>query len=77
MDETRRSKFEALLSDTKAEIQGLENQIEEELAAIKKRLAALKNEKEAQLVIYGGYCQLLGVANEFEAEEDDEDDDLE
>lgn len=73
MDEQRKAKFQSLLDETRDEIQTIESRIEEELAAIKERLAGLQNEKKAQLTIYAGYCQLLGVANEFEAEEEDED----
>jgi hypothetical protein len=77
MDESRKSKFEGLLNDTKDEIHRLENQIEEELAAIKLRLADLQNQKKAQTIIYGGYCQLLDVENEFDTEEEDEEEELE
>ena len=70
MDETRRAKFEQMLRDTRDEIKHLSSQIDKELAELKKRLAALNNEKEAQLTIYSGYCQLLGVPNEFADEED-------
>lgn len=73
MDDVRRSKFEKLLSETKDDIQRIEVQIERELAQIKERLAGLQNERKAQLLIYGGYCQLLGVENDMAGEEDDDD----
>lgn len=77
MDETRRAKFQELLDDTRSDINRIEEEIEHELAAIKERLAGLQNEKKAQLTIYGGYCQLLGIPNEFESDDDDEEEDME
>lgn len=72
MDESRRSKFEGLMTETRDEITRIEEQIQEELAAVKDRLANLQNEKKAQLTIYGGYCQLLGIPNDLEEEEEEE-----
>ena len=73
MDETRKAKFEALLQETRADIEHIDVQIEKELAAIKERLAGLQAEKKAQHAIYDGYCQLLGVPNDLaEDAEDDE-----
>ncbi len=73
MEESRKTKFEQLLVETREEITHIEAQIEKELDEFKERLAILEREKKAQLTIYGGYCQLLGIHNEF-ATEDDEDD---
>jgi len=72
MQADRRSKYEQLLSDTKEEIARIEQQIETELAAIKERLHNLQEEKKAQLVIYGGFCQLLGQPNDLDAEEEED-----
>ncbi len=72
MDEQRRAKFEALMNDTREDILRIEAQIDKELAEVKARLAGLQNEKKAQLTIYGGYCQLLDIPNEFEEEGDAE-----
>ena len=74
MDDVRRKKYEELLKDTRNEIEEIELKIEEELAEVKKRLAVLQNEKKAQLTVYGGFCQLLGVENDMEGEEDEEED---
>ncbi len=73
MDEARKARFEQLLNDTREDIRQIEEQIEKELAAIKQRLAGLQNEKEAQMVVYDGYCRLLGVENDLAAEEEDDD----
>ena len=73
MDANRRAKFEGLMEDTRKDIQRIEEEVEKELAAVKERLAGLQGEKDAQMVIYAGYCQLLGVPNDLESDEDDED----
>lgn len=77
MDDARRQKYESLLKDTRDEITGIETEIERVLAEVKERLADLQNEKKAQITIYGGFCQLLGLPNDMEEaeDEDDEDDD--
>ena len=73
MDESRRTKFEMLLQETRDEISRIESHIEQELAEVKERIANLHNEKKAQLAIFGGYCQLLGLPNEYEEEAEQED----
>jgi len=70
MDANRRAKFENLMEETRKDIHRIEEEVERELAAIKERLAGLQSEKEAQLVIYAGYCQLLGVENDLDELED-------
>lgn len=72
MDVDRRAKFEELMSETRGDIQRIEASIERELAEVKERLASLQSEKKAQLTIYGGYCQLLGVPNDLETQEDED-----
>lgn len=77
MDANRREKYEKLLNDTRNDIKAIDEEVEAILAEVKERLASFQAEKEAQLVIYDGYCRLLGVPNELASEADDEDDDLE
>lgn len=72
MDDARRAKYENLLAETKEDLQRIEEQIEFELAQIKERLAGLQNDRKAQLTIYGGYCQLLGIENDLDTEEDED-----
>ncbi len=72
MDDARKAKFEALMDETRDEINDIEREIERELAEVKERLAKLQAEKKAQLTIYSGYCQLLGLTNEFEDEAEEE-----
>jgi len=73
MDEARRAKFEQLRHDTREDIKTIDEQVERVLAEVKERLAGLQAEKEAQLVIYDGYCRLLGVENDLDADEADDD----
>lgn len=74
MDAKRREKYEQLLNDTREDIKSIDEEVEKILAEVKERLAEFQAEKEAQLVIYDGYCRLLGVPNEMAAEGDDDDD---
>jgi len=69
MESARREKYEALRDDTRAEIELIDQEVEIELNKIKKKIADLQQAKEAQLTIYGGYCVLLGLPNELEEEE--------
>ena len=73
MDAQKRAKYEQLASDTREEIQGIEAEVERELAAVKERLAGLQSEKEGLLTIYEGYCRLLGVTNDLAQDDDEED----
>lgn len=72
MDSARRERFVAQLELTKQDIVAIDSNIEMELAKIKERLAELQNEKKAQLHIYDGYCQLLGIENDLAADEDED-----
>lgn len=74
MQPDKKSKYESLMRDTKDEIARIEQQIEKELSAIKERLHTLQEEKKAQLTIYGGFSALLGVPNDLEDEDADDDD---
>ncbi len=73
MDEARRAKYENLMNDTAEDIKGIDEQMERELAEVKLRLAAMQAEREAQMVIYEGYCRLLGVPNMLAGDDDIED----
>jgi hypothetical protein len=72
MDEERRARYEVLRTETRSEIEAIDQEVEVELNKIKKKIAELQQAKEAQLTIYGGYCTLLGLPNDL-----DEGDDLE
>lgn len=72
LTDQQRSFYENTLSVTRQEINDLDASIEEELAKVKDRLAELQNAKKAARAMYDAACLRLGVPNELEAEEDDE-----
>lgn len=61
--------YEEALQQTKQEIQDLENQIQEELAKVKQRIADLQGGQKAARQMYDAACQRLGVPNDLEDEE--------
>lgn len=63
--------YQQTLEMTRRQISDLNNQIEEELAKVKERLAELQNAKNAAKQIYDGACKILGVENDLEKEEED------
>lgn len=72
MTEQQRQFYENTLQMTRQEITDLDQQIEEELAKVKDRLAELQNAKKAARQMYDAACLRLGVPNDLD-EEDDED----
>ena len=50
----------------------IEQQIEQELAAVRERLAVLQDRRKATLQMYDAACVLLGIPNELESEESEE-----
>ncbi len=61
--------YENILQETRQEISDLKDQIEEELAKVKDRIAELQNAINASKQMYGAACARLGVPNEFDDEE--------
>ena len=74
MDEERKQRYEVMLSETREIIQSIEQTMEDLVAEVKRKVAQLKSEKDIQLNIYDNYCKLLGVENELEGEEDEDED---
>ncbi|MEM7480623.1 MAG: hypothetical protein AAF481_05575 [Acidobacteriota bacterium] len=70
LNEQQRSFYENTLTVTKEEIAELDQQIEEELAKVRDRLADLQKAKKAARQMYDAACLRLGVVNDLEAEED-------
>jgi hypothetical protein len=64
--------YQQTLEMTRRQIGDLNTQIEEELAKVKDRLAELKNAKDAAKQIYDGACKMLGMENDLEKEEEEE-----
>jgi ElaB/YqjD/DUF883 family membrane-anchored ribosome-binding protein len=58
--------YETTLQVTKQEIGDLKDQIEEELAKVKDRIAELQNAINASKQMYAAACARLGVHNDME-----------
>lgn len=69
LTDQQRKFYETTLQVTKQEISDLKDQIEEELAKVKDRIAELQNAINASKAMYGAACQRLGVHNDMEEEE--------
>jgi ElaB/YqjD/DUF883 family membrane-anchored ribosome-binding protein len=61
--------YETTLQVTKQEISDLKDQIEEELAKVKDRIAELQNAINASKQMYAAACSRLGISNDMEDEE--------
>jgi ElaB/YqjD/DUF883 family membrane-anchored ribosome-binding protein len=70
LTEQQRKFYETTLQVTRQEIGELKEQIEEELAKVKDRIAELQNAINASKQMYGAACQRLGVPNDLEDEEE-------
>ena len=64
--------FRRTLDMTREQIEQLNVQIEEELSKVKERLAELQNAKNAAKQIYDGACKILGVPNELDRDDVEE-----
>lgn len=62
----QRKFYETSLQVTKQEISDLKDQIEEELAKVKDRIAELQNAINASKQMYAAACARLGVANDMD-----------
>jgi len=62
----QRKFYENTLAVTKNEISDLENQIQQELAKVKDRLAELQNAQKAARQMYDAACMRLGIPNDLE-----------
>jgi len=69
LTDQQRKFYETTLQVTKQEINDLKDQIEEELAKVKDRIAELQNAINASKQMYAAACNRLGIANELEDEE--------
>jgi transcription termination factor NusB len=61
--------YQDALNQTREEIKEIDQQIEDELAKVKERLATLQEAKKAALQMHSAACLRLGVKNDFEEEE--------
>ena len=65
----QRKFYETTLQVTKQEISDLKDQIEEELAKVKDRIADLQQAINASKAMYAAACSRLGMNNDMEDEE--------
>ena len=65
----QRKFYETTLQVTKQEISDLKDQIEDELAKVKDRIAELQNAINASKQMYAAACARLGVANDLDDDE--------
>jgi len=68
----QRKFYETTLQVTKQEISDLKDQIEEELAKVKDRIADLQNAINASKQMYAAACSRLGINNDMDDENGDE-----
>ena len=69
LTDQQRKFYETTLQVTKQEISDLKDQIEEELAKVKDRIAELQSAINASKQMYSAACTRLGVANDLEDED--------
>lgn len=69
LSDQQRKFYETTLQVTKQEISDLKDQIEEELAKVKDRIADLQNAINASKQMYAAACNRLGVANDLDDED--------
>lgn len=66
LTDQQRKFYETTLQVTKQEVSDLKDQIEEELAKVKDRIAELQNAINASKQMYAAACNRLGVANDMD-----------
>lgn len=69
LTEQQRKFYETTLQVTKQEIGELKEEIEQELAKVKDRIAELQSAINASKQMYEAACQRLGVPNDLEDED--------
>ena len=69
LTDQQRKFYETTLQVTKQEISDLKDQIEEELAKVKDRIADLQSAINASKQMYSAACSRLGVNNDLDDEE--------
>lgn len=69
LTDQQRKFYETTLTVTRQEISDLKDQIEEELAKVKDRIAELQSAINASKQMYAAACTRLGVSNDLDDEE--------
>jgi hypothetical protein len=68
LTDQQRKFYETTLQVTKQEMADLKDQIEDELAKVKDRIAELQNAINASKQMYDAACNRLGIPNDLEEE---------
>jgi ElaB/YqjD/DUF883 family membrane-anchored ribosome-binding protein len=69
LTDQQRKFYETTLQVTKEEIGDLKDQIEEELAKVKDRIAELQSAINASKQMYSAACNRLGITNDLDDED--------
>jgi gas vesicle protein len=70
LTDQQRKFYETTLQVTKQEISDLKDQIEEERAKVKDRIAELQNAINASRQMYAAACARLGISNDLDDDEE-------
>ncbi len=68
LSEAQKKFYEDALQQTKVEIEDLEGQIQEELAAVKVKISDLQGAQKAARQMYDAACLRLGIPNDLDDE---------
>ena len=68
LSDSQKKFYEEALKQTKAEVEELEGQIQEELAKVKQKIADLQSGQKAARQMYDAACLRLGIPNDLEEE---------
>ncbi|MCK5377815.1 MAG: hypothetical protein KAJ78_00370 [Acidobacteria bacterium] len=66
LSDAQKKFYEDALQQTKGEIEELEGQIQEELAAVKAKISDLQGAQKAARQMYDAACMRLGIPNDLE-----------
>ncbi|RLE27243.1 MAG: hypothetical protein DRJ61_17630 [Acidobacteria bacterium] len=66
LSDSQKKLYEDVLQQEKKQIEDLEAQIQEELAAVKLKISDLQAAQKAAHQMYDAACMRLGIPNEFE-----------
>ncbi|HEX7151908.1 MAG TPA: hypothetical protein VF618_10500 [Thermoanaerobaculia bacterium] len=69
LTDQQRKFYETTLQVTRQEISDLKDQVEEELAKVKDRIAELQDAINASKQMYAAACTRLGIANDLDEDE--------
>lgn len=62
--------YRRTMEDVKKQLDHIDEEVEKELAKVRKRLAELQNSKKSLRMVYEGTAKLLGIELETDSEDD-------